>query len=33
MKFYKIYMIQKVANHDKLVLIHCNFDYIANRAQ
>ena len=32
MKFYKIY-IQKVDNHDKLVLIHCNFDYIANRAE
>ena len=33
MKFYKIYIIQKVDNHDKLVLIHCNFDYIANRAE
>ena len=26
-------MIQKVDNHDKLVLIHCNFDYIANRTE
>ena len=30
MKCYKIYMIQKV---DSLVLIHCNFDYIANRTE
>ena len=33
MKCCKIYMIQKVNNHDKLVLIHCNFDYIANRTE
>ena len=33
MKCCKIYMIQKVDNHDKLVLIHCNFDYIANRTE